>query len=497
MSPKPIIYQMLLRLWGQGRFSSADKATLEYLRSLGVGYVWYTGIPRHARRKNFVKGDPGSPYAVSDWYDVNPYMADDEERRMEEFEALVARTHEAGLRVIIDFVPNHVARDYGSTRARKDVEYLGDGDDESVSQSPDNDFIYFPGQAFVMPAGGEWVEDPARASGNCLTPSPGEYDWYDTVKINYTDSHTRTWDRMYDIVRFWASKGVDGFRLDMVDMVPMDFLKWLIGGIKAEFPGTLFVAETYRKDLYNSYLTYAGFDLLYDKEGMYTYLRAICEANRDGTSPIQDGRASARMLTSNWQELGQMQGGMLNFLENHDEQRLASPFFAGDPRKGIPELYASALFNTAAFMLYFGQELGEDASESADGRTSIFNFVHPGQIGALWEYIHGGKAPGHSRMLLERYRRVLTLAGSPLFSEGQVYDLCYCNLSSPGFDPDRHFAFLRSHDGQKVLIFCNFSSQEAAVTINIPPEAADMTGCRPGLRRLRVKAYDAVIKELK
>jgi len=498
MNTKAIIYQMLLRVWGEGRFSSVDEATLAYLRSLGVNYVWYTGIPRHARKKNFVKGDPGSPYAISDWYDVNPYLADDEGHRMEEFEDLVARTHHEGLKVLIDFIPNHVARDYGSVRARKDLEYLGDGDDNTVSESPENDFIYFPGKSFVLPAGGEWVEEPARASGNCYTPTPDVGDWYDTIKLNYTEKHTRTWDRMYEIVRFWAQKGVDGFRLDMVDLVPMGFLKWLISSIKEEFPETLFVAETYRKDLYGAYLDEAGFDLLYDKEGMYTYLRAICEHYKDGGESAPEAWESARMLTSNWQFLADNQPGMLNFLENHDEQRLASPFFAGDPNKGIAELYASALFNTAGFMLYFGQEVGEDAAESQDGRTSIFNFVHPAHLSALYSHIHGGKKLSRKdKALMERYRSVLSLAGSPICSEGLVYDLCYCNMSSPGFNPDGHFVFMRSHEDRKLLIFCNFTPEDTVAEVAIPEEASAMMGCKAQVCKIRVKAYDATIKELR
>ena len=109
---KKIIYQILPRLWGNGTMSCCDKATLDYLRSLGVDYVWYTGIPRHATGKDFVKGDPGCPYAVSDWLDVNPYLADDPAERMVEFSSLVERTHAAGLKVLIDYIPNHVARDY-------------------------------------------------------------------------------------------------------------------------------------------------------------------------------------------------------------------------------------------------------------------------------------------------------------------------------------------------------------------------------------------------
>lgn len=474
---KAVIYQILPRLWGSGHFSDVDDKTLAYLRELGINHVWYTGVVRHAVGKPFVKGDPGSPYAISDWYDVNPYLADEPDRRMEEYEELIARTHHAGLKVIMDFIPNHVARDYGMVRSRGDISYLGDGDDSSRQWTQDNDFIYWPGTGFTLPVPGEWHEMPAKASGNNDSPSPDANDWYDTVKINYCDTYNPTWEKMYEIVRWWASKHVDGFRCDMVDLVPPAFLKWLVDRIKGEFPGVTFIAETYRKERYGHFISDVGFDYLYDKSGLYDALRAIMSGH------------SARMITYNWQELADKQSKMLNFLENHDEQRLASRFFAGSQENGYAALAVSALFNKGAFMVYFGQEVGESAQESLDGRTSIFDMVRPHALSALYAHIHGGTGLTARELdTLSTYRDILRMASSRLVSEGLTYDLCYCNQHSAGFDPDRHFAFLRSLDGHAMLMFCNFSDRAVDAEVLINAHASEMMHAGEGVVRVHADA---------
>lgn len=446
---KSVIYQVLPRLWGKGKFSSVDTGSFQYWKQLGVNCIWFTGIIRHASRwgdnpDKVVKGDAGSPYAITDYYDVNPYLADNPQKRMQEFENLVARTHAAGFKVLIDFVPNHVAREYKGQ--------LGAGDDKSVHWSADNDFFYYPGQSLKLPAScNGYTETPAKASGNCFTPSPGINDWWETVKLNYCDFHTATWDKMRDIVLFWASKGVDGFRCDMVELVPPQFMQWLIASVKAQYPDIVFVAEVYEKEKYRMYSDEVGFDLLYDKSGLYDCLRAVtCQG------------ASARGVTWNWQFLGDLQPRMLNFLENHDEQRLASDFFAGSPQAGYAALAVSLLMNTAPFMLYMGQEAGERGMQTEgfsglDGRTSIFD----------WCTVPALENP--DKEVLARYKEALALAHEPAFAEGKTFDLNYCQDSSH-FNPDRHFAFLRSDGASTYLVVANFGP-DAEVTVRIPSEA--------------------------
>ncbi len=432
---KPIIYQMLPRLWGEGRMSSVDDATLDYLRGLGISHVWCTGIIRHSTGKPFVKGDAGSPYAISDYYDVNPYLADVPSRRISEFRALVRRVHDHGLKLIIDFVPNHVGCDYSDKHGG-------------------------------IPLYG-WHD----------------YDWTDTVKIDY--SAPGTWEAMYQIVRFWASKGVDGFRCDMVELVPPEFLKWLIARIKDEFPEIVFIAEVYQKEKYRLYIDDVRFDFLYDKSGLYDVLRAITA-----------GHGTARAITWNWQFLQELQPKMLNFLENHDEQRIASPWFAGRP-DDYAALCASLMLNTAPFMLYFGQETGVDASEGHDGRTSIFNFARPASLQRLCAYVHGGSLTVEETAVLERYRAALKLALDSSVSEGFTYDLCYCQSTADGFDPDRHFAFLRHSDGGTMLFCCNFSGSASRMRIRIPQHAVDYLGLGCNLSpdgiSLTVSPYDYTV----
>lgn len=507
---KSIIYQIFPRYWGDragkqkkggtldengcGKFSNIDRESLDYFKSLGVTHLWLTGIVRHATGEStggctasspdWVKGRAGSPYAITDYYDVNPYLADEPERRMEEFKDLLKRVHNAGLKVIIDFVPNHVARDYTSFTALHPaptgMPSLGSDDDKSVHWREENDFFYYPGTELKLPIKSQtYKELPALASGNAYTAEPAVNDWYDTVKINYCDTHTGTWDKMLDIVRFWAGMGVDGFRCDMVELVPADFFTWLIREIHKQYPEIVFIAEVYQKELYSKYIREVGFDLLYDKSGMYDTIRAIVQKNTDDSGVPVEAWQSTRKITWNWQSLGDLQPYMLNFLENHDEQRFASDFFGKDAGNVFAALYASLYFNRASFMIYSGQEVGErgmyqEGFSGKDGRSTIFDWYTSDKVRKLWRYIHGDmKALDRKDVaLLERYRSALTQAtGNRAVISGSTYDLCYCNLSSDGFCVDRHFAFLRDCGDDTVLVACNFSNVDAEMELSIPEHA--------------------------
>lgn len=513
---------MLPRLWGNdntsptangslaengtGKFSDIDDKTLEYLKWLGCSHVWYTGIIRHSTQESdhgctpshpqFVKGKAGSPYAICDYFDVNAYLADDPAKRMEEFEALIKRTHDNGLKVIIDFVPNHVSRDYGKNGLVEGHSVLGREDDKNVHWSPDNDFFYYPGEALKLPgqcpAGvAPYMEIPAMATGNnCYNSAPGINDWYETIKINYCDFHTRTWDKMYDIIEFWASKGVDGFRCDMVELVPPQFFKWLIAKIKEEYPELIFIAEVYKKDLYGEYIRNVGFDYLYDKSGLYDTLRTIVEKNADEDGMPVELWQSATGITRNWQYLGDLQPYMLNFLENHDEQRFASEFFGKTAQDTMASLAVSLLLNTAPFMVYFGEEVGEagmdkEGFSGRDGRTTIFDWWSIPSVQRLRKAISSGAYntldPGKlveagmeegEVALFCRFAQMTRLAATDLaITSGTTYDLNYCNASSDGFNKDRHFAFLRDFEDHTLLIVSNFSDADAKMKITIPDHA--------------------------
>lgn len=517
---KTVIYQLLPRLFtnyndacipggtiaqnGCGKLNDITPAVLRGIKELSVSHVWYTGVLEHAHCADYsdygiardnphvVKGQAGSPYAISDYYDIDPDLAVDPSKRMEEFEALVARTHDAGLSVIIDFVPNHVARRYASDAAPADAPAdLGEGDNTDMFFSPDNNFYYITRQLFApydvdLGEGKKaYVEFPAKASGNdCYNAFPSRNDWYDTVKLNYGvdpangsqhfDPIPSTWHKMLHILRYWASKGIDGFRCDMVHMVPLEFWHWAISNIKAEYPHIIFIAELYDINLYRPFISVGGFDYLYDKSGIYDTLRAI-----------QTGSVSAAALTSCWQQTEGIADHMLNFLENHDEQRFASPQYAGDPAKIIPSLVVLSMINTSPVMIYMGQELGEPGTDEEgysgrDGRTTIFDYW---SVATLRRWLTGDGPGCPSEALLTprelwlrgRYKNILAIASSQkAITSGRFFDLMYVNYDNPAFNPHRHYAFIRSTPNETLLIAVNFGSDSSDLRINIPSHAFDM-----------------------
>lgn len=518
---------MLPRLWGNGtvrpkkngtltdngtgKFSDIDNDTLEYLKWLGCSHVWFTGVLRHSTQASengcipshpqFVKGKAGSPYAICDYYDVNAYLADDPDNRMQEFEALVKRTHDAGLKMIIDFVPNHVSRDYAKVSPVPGHPVLGSDDDRNVHWKETNDFFYYPGQKLVLPTEtpcgmNPYEECPAMATGNnCYSPTPGINDWYETVKINYGDSHTPTWDKMYDIIDFWAGKGVDGFRCDMVELVPPEFFRWLIAKVKSVYPSVIFIAEVYKKELYGEYIRRIGFDYLYDKSGLYDTLRTVVEKNvNDDGMPVELWQ-SAMGITRNWQFLGDIQPYMLNFLENHDEQRFASDFFGRSAKNTFAPLYVSLYLNTSPFMIYFGEEIGEcgmdeEGFSGRDGRTTIFDWwsvssvrrlrklIKSGEYrsGSVSQLVKGGLRKEEAEIFARFSEAVRLAASDAAIGKGTTYDLCYCNMASDGFDKDRHFAFLRDYEDHTLLVAVNFSQYEAHMKLTIPEHAFEWMG---------------------
>ena len=518
---------MLPRLWGNdkirpkkngtltdngtGKFSDIDDATLKYLKWLGCSHVWYTGVLRHSTQASedgcipshpqFVKGKAGSPYAICDYYDVNAYLADNPDDRMAEFEQLIKRTHDNGLKLILDFVPNHVSRDYGKVNPVPGHPVLGSDDDKTVHWKSENDFFYYTGQALTLPTPcpkgmKPYHEMPAMATGNnCYTPEPGINDWYETVKINYGDQHTATWDKMADIIDFWASKGVDGFRCDMVELVPPQFFTWLIRKTKEKYPSLIFIAEVYKKELYRKYIKEVGFDYLYDKSGLYDTLRTVVEKNvNDNGMPVELWQ-SATGITRNWQFLSDLQPYMLNFMENHDEQRYTSDFFGKDNSNAFAPLFVSLYLNTAPFMIYFGEEVGEKGMDEEgfsgkDGRTTIFDWWSIGSVRRLRKVIRNGEYESMSPSKLTkagmkpeeaaffcRFAQAVRFAASDeAVRRGTTYDLCYCNYSSDGFNKDKHFVFLRDFEEHTLLIAANFSQSECRMNITIPSHAFEWMG---------------------
>ena len=498
MINKPIIYQLFPRLFGNynetrkhngskeengcGRFVDINERALKAIVDLGVTHVWYTGVIRHAtaayNHPAITKGKAGSPYAITDYYDVDPDLAKDEAKRMQEFEALVQRTHDAGLGVLIDFVPNHVSREYKSLCRPAGVEDLGEKDHPEWAFSPLNNFYYLPGERFSMDKDLQGYEEyPAKVTGNdCFTSHPGESDWYETVKLNYGvfyqggrekqfDPIPNTWIKMRDILLFWADKGIDGVRVDMAEMVPVEFFAWAIGAVKKKHKKFLFIGECYDPNQYDSYLA-AGFDYLYDKVGMYDYLRGVTSKSW-----------SAKGITDQWMQHGNRLNHMLYFLENHDEQRVASGFFCGDGRCAEPAMIVAATLTQCPVMIYSGQELGErgmdmEGFSGIDGRTTIFDYwgVKSLQAWANKGKFDGGKMTDAQRELRAFYQRLLTLArDDKAIQKGKMYDITYAQ--GEDFDKNKQFAFIRHTKGETLLVVVNFHDREQRIKVRVPNDA--------------------------
>ena len=502
---KIIIYQLLPRLYGNrnttrkengsiadngcGKFNDLTTSVLKSIQQKGVSHIWFTGVIRHATKTDYtahgipanhpaiVKGNAGSPYAITDYYDVDPDLAEDVDNRMAEFEALVSRARKARLGVIIDFVPNHVARQYASLCKPKGVKDLGADDNRDHGFNPQNNFYYCPGCSFEpyldLYAGTAepYHEEPAKATGNDhFDNKPGQNDWYETVKLNYGVDYYAggvgyfnpvpdTWFKMRDILLFWASKGIQGVRCDMAEMVPVEFWRWAIAEVRRQYPDYLFIGEVYNPALYRQYVE-AGFTYLYDKVGMYDTLRDITAGG------------SATRITSAWQSTDDIANHMLYFLENHDEQRIASQFFAGDAFKAVPAFVVSTLFRSCPYMHYFAQEYGEKGMDKegfsgCDGRTTIFDYWNVDTMCRADE----GKLTDDEKALADIYSRIMNFARTDKTVSGQSYDLMYANPHSASFNPDRQYAFLRRSGRQLLVVVVNFDSLDRNIKLNIPEHA--------------------------
>lgn len=472
---------------GCGTLNAITPRALRAIRDFGATHVWYTGVIRHATAQyntpSIVKGLAGSPYAITDYYDIDPDLCEDQDRRMQEFEALVDRTHKANLQVIIDFVPNHVAREYRSTHHPKGVKDLGENDNPNWAFSPLNNFYYLPGQPFAPQFDVQgYVENPARATGNdCFHANPTKDDWYETVKLNYGvfyqgggekqfDPIPDTWYKMLDIMLFWAGKGIDGFRCDMAEMVPQEFWQWSIEQVKAQYPDILYIAEVYQPSLYRDYLA-AGFDYLYDKVGMYDYLRGVTSKNW----PVEG-------ITQQWQRVDDIREHMLYFLENHDEQRIASGFFCGRGMCAEPAMIVAATLGTNPVMVYAGQELGEKGMDAEgfsgmDGKSSIFDYWG---LTSLQAWANHGKFDGtllddEQRDLRAFYRQLLRVARTEkAITQGEMYDLEYAQ--GEGFNKHEQFAYIRKYKHQLLLVVLNFDDRQVDMQVRIPREAFEHLG---------------------
>ncbi|WP_346837673.1 alpha-amylase family glycosyl hydrolase [Microbulbifer sp. SAOS-129_SWC] len=537
---KPVIYQVMTRLFGNtnptnkpwgtveengvGKFSDFTPQALAQIRALGATYIWYTGALHHALVRDYtkygidnddpdvVKGRAGSPYAIKDYYSVDPDLADDPAKRQQEFRALIERSHAAGLKVIMDIVPNHVARGYHSVAKPEGVRDFGADDDTSVTYARNNNFYYVPGQDFKVPVAedgyqplggeanplvdGKFAESPAKWTGNgSRAAQPVASDWYETVKLNfgvrpdgsedfpklpadYAHKDYRahaafwadkdvpdTWKKFRDITQYWLGFGVDGFRYDMAGMVPVEFWSYLNSSIKMQKPDAVLIAEIYTPERYRDYIHLGKMDYLYDKVGTYDAIRAVME-----------GKGSTDRIAEVQADLQDIAPHLLHFMENHDEQRIASREFAGSGAAGKPAMLVSATIAASPTLVYFGQELGEKAEGDAGfgkaSRTTIFDYW---SVPSVRRWIDNGKYDGgqlsdSEKQLRSFYRKLLNFAASDKALRGHYADLHQYNRQhSPGYD-EQLFAFARWSGGEKLLVVANFADKAKQLTLRVPAE---------------------------
>ena len=564
---KEVVYQVFTRLFGNtnttnkpwgtieengvGKFNDFTEKALQEIKDLGVTYIWYTGVPHHDVIRDYtafgisnddpdvVKGRAGSPYAVKDYYNVNPDLAVDPSKRLEEFEALIERTHKVGMKVIIDIVPNHVARNYEGKTNPEGVEDFGASDDKTKQYDVNNNFYYNPGDAFevptwrdgYLPLGGEkhslvdgkFDENPAKWTGNGSRLSkPDVNDWYETVKINYGVSPDgrkdfdelpagfenedykehfefwkdktvpSSWVKFRDIALYWTAKGVDGFRYDMAEMVPVEFWSYMNSSIKMVNPDAFLLAEVYNPDMYRAYIHIGKMDYLYDKVALYDTIKNIMQGHgwTDHIVGIQDYKAD-------------IEHNMLHFLENHDEQRIASQDFAGSAEKGKPAMVVSATISTSPTMIYFGQEVGEPGAENAGfgsaTRTSIFDYVGVPTF-QRWVNKHsfdGGQSTDNEKELRDFYKRLLNFTISSEALMGNYAEIHSYNRQNVENYTRKIFSFVRWSENEKLIIISNFDDLvNYDLDFQIPSEIIQKWEMKEGTYILKDQLYNEVSTKL-
>ena len=545
---KVVVYQVFTRLFGNtntnnkpwgtieengvGKFNDFTDKALHEIKDLGVSHIWYTGVPHHALIHDYtaigisnddpevVKGRAGSPYAVKDYYNVNPDLAVNPANRLKEFEALIKRTHKAGLKLIIDIVPNHVARKYEGRNNPKGVRDFGADDDVTVEYKRDNNFYYIPNTHFEVPdtakplngeknplVDGKFEEYPAKWTGNgSRLAKPDKNDWYETVKVNYgirpdgskdfpelptgfdTKSYQEhfdfwkdkevpsSWIKFRDIALYWTAKGVDGFRYDMAEMVPYEFWSYMNSAIKVKNPDAFLLAEVYNPNEYRNYIRLGKMDYLYDKVELYDKLKEIVQ-----------GRSQTDPITTIQNGMADIEHHMLHFLDNHDEQRLASPEFAGTPEKGKPLMVVSATISTSPTMIYFGQEVGEAGNENGGfgthSRTSIFDYVGvPNHQRWMNEgKFDGGQLSQSEKDLRDFYKRLLNFTLNSTALMGQYQEIHGLNrYATEGYFPEV-YSYVRWSDTEKLIIIANFSSEHTSYfELKIPKDVIQKWNLKDG-----------------
>ncbi len=564
---KKVVYQVFTRLFGNenttnkpwgtieengvGKFNDFTDKALQEIKNLGITHIWYTGILHHATITDYtkygisnddpdiVKGRAGSPYAVKDYYQVDPDLAVDPSNRMEEFEQLIQRTHKAGMKVVIDIVPNHIARKYEGKSNPEGVSDFGVDDDKNVTYKKNNNFYYVVGENFKVPswknnylplggeknslADGKFKEIPAKWTGNgSRLAQPDSNDWYETVKINYgikpdgtkdfdtlpegfdkkgVEEHVTfwknkdvpdSWKKFKDIAFYWLEKGVDGLRFDMAEMVPVEFWSYMNSSIKMKYPNTFLLAEIYNPSLYRDYIHLGKMDYLYDKVAFYDTIKHIVQGHglTDNLPQIQN-------------DLSDIEHHMIHFLENHDEQRIASNGFTGLAEKGKPAMVVSTTISSSPTLLYFGQEVGEPGSENAgfgtETRTSMFDYIGVPHH-QRWmnnKKFDGGQLSESEKELRDFYKRLLNFTINSSALMGYYEEIHSYNRTNSENYNHRLFSFVRWSDDEKLIIITNFDEAETyEISLKIPKSVITSWKLKGGNYKVTDQLYNKISSAL-
>ena len=295
-----VLYEMNIRqLTPEGTLSAAEKK-LEFLHSMGIDAIWM--MPIYPIGEENRKGSLGSYYSIQDYCAVNPEFG-----TMEDFDSFVAKAHSLGMKILLDWVANHTARD----------------------------------AKWLQTKSADWYE--READGTAKIP----WDWSDTAKLNYANHDV--WRGQIEAMRFWVEKhNIDGFRCDMAMLVPIEFWQQAAAGLHAGKPDIFMLAEAEELNLFDK-----AFDMCYAWEIHHM----MCDIAK-GERRVWDLRNTMYADRERYPNSAMK----MMFTSNHDENSWSGSEF--DRFCAAREVMTALTFVWEAAMplLYTGQEVGYNHS---------------------------------------------------------------------------------------------------------------------------------------
>ena len=295
-----VLYEMNVRqLTPEGTLRAAEEK-LEFLRSMGIDAIWL--MPIYPIGEEGRKGSLGSYYSIQDYCAVNPEFG-----TMEDFDSFINKAHALGMKVLLDWVANHTARD----------------------------------AKWLKTKSADWYE--READGTAKVP----WDWTDTAKLNYDNRDV--WRGEIEAMRFWVEKhNIDGFRCDMAMLVPIEFWQQASAVLHAVKPDIFMLAEAEELNLFDK-----AFDMCYAWEIHHM----MCDIAK-GERRVWDLRNT--MYTD--RERYPNSAMKMMFTSNHDENSWSGSEFDrfGAAREAMTAL--TFVWEAAMPLIYTGQEVGYNHS---------------------------------------------------------------------------------------------------------------------------------------